>query len=82
MGSYQGKTLFVFATPAPLEREAAITEQIIRPTGLVDPLIDIRFTGGQLEDAVRSAKQMIADGKRCDYAYFNQKKMAETLTDF
>lgn len=77
----RGKTLFVSATPAPLEREAAITEQIIRPTGLVDPLIDIRPTGGQLEDAVRSAKQVIADGKRVIMLTLT-KKMAETLTDF
>jgi excinuclease ABC subunit B len=44
------KALFVSATPAEFESKYPITEQIIRPTGLLDPIIEIRKTLGQVDD--------------------------------
>lgn len=76
------KILYVSATPADFEisRSEAIIEQIIRPTGLLDPLIEIRQTEGQIKDIIREAK---ARKKRNERVIVNTltKKTAENLTE-
>lgn len=78
----RSKTLFVSATPASFEMEQGeIVEQVIRPTGLVDPVVEIRPTAGQLEDALREAKHVIENGYRVIMLTLT-KKMAEKLSEF
>lgn len=77
----RNKTLFVSATPGPFEKDIKTIEQIIRPTGLIDPLINIKPTNHQLEDAVKEAQKVIAKGMRVIMLTLT-KKMAERLTDF
>ncbi len=77
------RALYVSATPAKyeLERSEAIVEQIIRPTGLVDPEIAVRGTEGQIEDIIIECRQRVADGERVLVTTLT-KKMAEDLTDY
>lgn len=78
---YQG--IYVSATPGPYEREHSqqIVEQIIRPTGLVDPLIHVRPTQGQIEDLVLEARQRVQQGHRVLVTTLT-KRMAEDLADY
>ena len=73
----------VSATPAPYELEQAgnIVEQIIRPTGLVDPEVEIRPTKTQIDDLLGEIKCVIAKGGRVLVTTMT-KRMAESLTDF
>ena len=73
----------VSATPAPYELEQAgnIVEQIIRPTGLVDPEVEIRPTKTQIDDLLGEIKGVIAKGGRVLVTTMT-KRMAESLTDF
>lgn len=73
----------VSATPAPYEMEQAgnVVEQIIRPTGLVDPEVSIRPTKTQIDDLLGEAKGVIADGGRVLVTTMT-KRMAESLTDY
>ncbi|MDE7082806.1 MAG: excinuclease ABC subunit UvrB [Clostridia bacterium] len=73
----------VSATPAPYEMEQAgnVVEQIIRPTGLVDPEVEIRPTKTQIDDLLGEAKGVIASGGRVLVTTMT-KKMAESLTDY
>ncbi|MDE6666775.1 MAG: excinuclease ABC subunit UvrB [Clostridia bacterium] len=73
----------VSATPAPYEMEQAgnVVEQIIRPTGLVDPEVIIRPTKTQIDDLLGEAKGVIASGGRVLVTTMT-KKMAESLTDY
>jgi len=59
-----GQTLFVSATPAALEleRSAVVAEQVIRPTGLLDPVMEIRTTKGQVEDLIGEVKKAVGEG--------------------
>lgn len=61
-----GTTVFVTATPAKfeLEKSAVIVEQIIRPTGLLDPVVEIRTTTGQVEDLIGEVNRAIAENER------------------
>ena len=77
-----GQTLFVSATPAGYERErsAAVVEQIIRPTGLLDPEITVRPIEGQVDDLIGEIRETVArDGKVLVTTLTT--KMAEDLTD-
>ena len=78
-----GQTLFVSATPGPFEREhsAQIVEQIIRPTGLVDPEIVIKPTKGQIDDLIEEIRRRTADRERVLVTTLT-KKMAEDLTEY
>ncbi|MDR2515900.1 MAG: UvrB/UvrC motif-containing protein, partial [Spirochaetaceae bacterium] len=78
-----GATLYVSATPGPkeIEESARIVEQIIRPTGLLDPEIDIRPSEGQMEDIFAEVKARVSKGERCLILTLT-KKMSEDLTDF
>ncbi|MGI6030358.1 MAG: excinuclease ABC subunit UvrB [Eubacteriales bacterium] len=75
--------IYVSATPAPYERErsSAIVEQIIRPTGLLDPEIEVRPITGQIEDLYGEILQRIQRQERVLVTTLT-KKMAEDLTDY
>ncbi|MDE6001269.1 MAG: excinuclease ABC subunit UvrB [Clostridia bacterium] len=73
----------VSATPAPYELEQAgnLVEQIIRPTGLIDPEVTIRPTKGQIDDLLGEIKKVIAEKGRVLVTTMT-KRMAESLTDY
>lgn len=78
------KTIYVSATPAEFELEESkdcIVEQIIRPTGLLDPICHIRPTENQVEDVVNEAKLVVKNGRRVIITTLT-KKMAEKLNDY
>jgi len=78
-----GQTLYVSATPAPfeLEHSTVVAEQVIRPTGLLDPVIVVRTTKGQVEDLIGEARAAAAAGERVLVTTLT-KRMAEDLTTF
>ncbi len=79
-----GQAVYVSATPGPWELERAqglVVEQIIRPTGLVDPLIDIRPVAGQVDDLLGECKARAASDERVLVTTLT-KRMAEELTDY
>ncbi len=78
-----GQTILLSATPGPweLEHSANVVEQVIRPTGLVDPEVDIRPTTGQIDDLRERIDATVADGYRVLVTTLT-KKMAEDLTDY
>lgn len=75
--------VYVSATPAPYELEAAsvIAEQVIRPTGLLDPIIEIRPIKGQVEDLIQESHETVEKGDRILVSTLT-KRMAEDLADF
>ena len=80
----RGQTIFVSATPGDWELEQSggtFTEQIIRPTGLTDPLCIVRPVENQIDDLMHECKQVIAKGNRVLVTTLT-KKMAEDLTDY
>jgi excinuclease ABC subunit B len=78
-----GQRVYVSATPGQNELSQAkqIVEQIIRPTGLLDPKIEVRSSEGQMEDLYKEIKLTIAKGQRVLVTTLT-KKMAEDLTDY
>ena len=78
-----GQTVFVSATPKEEERRKSsrIVEQIIRPTGLIDPEVVVRPTEGQIEDLYAEIGKRISSGERTLVTTLT-KKMAEDLTDY
>ena len=79
-----GQTIYVSATPAPYERDRAggfTAEQIIRPTGLLDPEITVRPTEGQIDDLLTEIKSTVGRGGRILVTTLT-KRMAESLTDY
>jgi len=75
--------IFVSATPGPYELEhcPVMVEQIIRPTGLVDPIIEIRPSKGQIDDLIGEINDRIAKDERVLITTLT-KKMSENLTDY
>lgn len=75
--------IFISATPGPYEIEHCPTmvEQIIRPTGLVDPVIEVRPTKGQIDDLIGEINDRLAKDERVLVTTLT-KKMAEDLTDY
>lgn len=73
----------VSATPGPYEYEhsEAIVEQLIRPTGLIDPEISVRPTRGQIDDLLAEIRQRVSQGHRALVTTLT-KKMAEDLADY
>ncbi len=78
-----GQTILLSATPGPweLEHSANVVEQVIRPTGLVDPEVDIRPTTGQIDDLRERIEATVAAGHRVLVTTLT-KKMAEDLADY
>jgi excinuclease ABC subunit B len=78
-----GQMIYVSATPGPLERErsAQIVEQIIRPTGLLDPEIIVKPVEGQIEDLIFQIKERTQNSERVLVTTLT-KKMAEDLSEY
>jgi len=79
-----GQVIFVSATPGPYElgeSEGAVVEQIIRPTGLIDPAVDVRPVKGQVDDLLHEIRQCADRGERVLVTTLT-KRMAEDLTQF
>jgi excinuclease ABC subunit B len=80
----RGQTIFVSATPADLELSLCggeVVEQIIRPTGLMDPAIDVRPVKGQVDDLLAEIRAAAAHGQRVLVTTLT-KRMAEELTHY
>jgi len=78
-----GYTIYTSATPGPYEMEKAdaVVEQIIRPTGLVDPEVEVRPVKGQVDDLVAEIKGRVDRGERVLVTTLT-KRMAEDLSDY
>lgn len=78
------QTIYVSATPGPYEMEKTggkVVEQIIRPTGLLDPLIDVKPVENQIDDLIENIHQTIGKKERVLVTTLT-KRMAEDLTDY
>lgn len=77
------QTIYVSATPGPyeLEHSDAVHEQVVRPTGLLDPTIEIRPVGSQVDDCMSEITRVAARGDRILVTTLT-KRMAEDLTDY
>ncbi|HEY6009736.1 MAG TPA: excinuclease ABC subunit UvrB, partial [Geobacteraceae bacterium] len=77
-----GATIYTSATPGPYEMERAdqVVEQIIRPTGLVDPEVEVRPTKGQVDDLLGEIRQRVEKGERVLVTTLT-KRMAEDLSE-
>ena len=78
-----GQAVFVSATPGPYERERAdqVVEQVIRPTGLLDPRVEVRPVTGQIDDLMEEIRARAEKGERVLVTTLT-KKMAEDLTEY
>jgi excinuclease ABC subunit B len=78
-----GFTLYTSATPGPYELKRAnqVVEQIIRPTGLIDPEVEVRPVAGQIDDLVGEINQRVERGERVLITTLT-KRMAEKLSDY
>ena len=78
-----GSTIYTSATPGPYEMEKAdqVIEQIIRPTGLVDPEVEVRKTLGQVDDLVGEIRQRVERGERVLVTTLT-KRMSEDLAEY
>ncbi len=78
-----GYTIYTSATPAAFELQRAdqVVEQIIRPTGLVDPEVEVRPTAGQVDDLVGEIRKRVEKGQRVLVTTLT-KRMAEKLADY
>ncbi|RHK02136.1 MULTISPECIES: excinuclease ABC subunit UvrB [Acidaminococcus] len=79
----RGQIIYVSATPAAYEMETTdkVVEQIIRPTGLLDPKIEVRPIAGQIDDLLSEIHKVSAQGERVLVTTLT-KKMAEDLTEY
>ena len=80
---FMRNVIFVSATPGPyeLERSGQVVEQIIRPTGLLDPVVEVRPAEGQVRDVMLEIERVVAAGDRALVTTLT-KKLAEELTDY
>lgn len=78
-----GQTVYMSATPGPyeLERSDGVVEQIIRPTGLIDPKVVVKPTEGQIDDLLGEVRERVAKNERVLVTTLT-KRMAEDLTDY
>ena len=81
--SMQDNVVYVSATPAEYElnKSIIVSEQLIRPTGILDPIIDVRPTKGQIDDVYSEINKTIEHGGKTLITVLT-KNMAETLTDY
>lgn len=77
------QVIYVSATPRSeeIKKSTRVVEQLIRPTGLLDPIVEVRPSEGQMADIYAEVKDCIAKGERCLVLTLT-KKMAEDLTDY
>ena len=78
------QTIFVSATPGDWEMErtgGVFVEQVVRPTGLIDPLVEVRPTATQVDDVMAECREVVARGQRVLITTLT-KKMAEALTEY
>ena len=77
------QVVYVSATPGPYEMEhsAMVVEQVIRPTGLLDPTIEVKPTTGQIDDLMHQIKLRVDQSQRCLVTTLT-KRMAEELADY
>ncbi len=77
------QVIYVSATPKPYEYERSqqIAEQLVRPTGLLEPTVEVKPVRGQIDDLVHQIKDRVAKGERCLVTTLT-KRMAEELSDF
>ena len=77
------QVIYVSATPGPYEREVSqqIVDLVIRPTGLLDPKVEVRPTKGQIEDLVGEIRKRVARGERALVTTLT-KRMAEDLSEY
>jgi excinuclease ABC subunit B len=83
---YEGlirQAVFVSATPGPYEYKNSmqVVEQLVRPTGLLEPTIEIKPTKGQIDDLIHEIKLRVGKGERCLVTTLT-KKMSEELADY
>jgi excinuclease ABC subunit B len=80
-----GEVVYVSATPGPYELEkagsSAVVEQVVRPTGLLDPALDVRPTKGQIDDLIKEIREVVGRKERVLVTTLT-KRMAEDLTDY
>jgi len=81
--AHMGYTIYTSATPGPyeLKRAEQVVEQIIRPTGLVDPEVEVRPIAGQVDDLVKEIRERVEAGQRALVTTLT-KRMAEKLADY
>lgn len=81
--SHINQAIYVSATPGEFEKQHSkqVIEQVIRPTGLVDPIVSVRPTDGQIDDLISEINIRISKGERVLVTTLT-KKMAEDLTDY
>jgi len=77
------QVVYVSATPSEYEytHSQQVVEQLVRPTGLLEPTVEIKPTKGQVDDLIDQIKQMVAKGERCLITTLT-KRMAEELADY
>ncbi len=77
------RVIYVSATPKPYEYEHSqqIVEQLVRPTGLLEPTVEVRPVKGQIDDLVHGIKERVAAGERCLVTTLT-KRMAEELSEY
>ncbi|HAL47345.1 MAG: excinuclease ABC subunit UvrB [SAR202 cluster bacterium] len=77
------QAVYVSATPGPYEYEHSqqMVEQVIRPTGLIDPIIEVKPTAGQIDDLLHQVRTRVERGERCLVTTLT-KRMAEELADY
>lgn len=78
-----GQTIFVSATPRPyeMERSGTVVEQVVRPTGLIDPAVEVRPVADQVDDLLSEISRRTAMGDRVLVTTLT-KRMAENLTEY
>ena len=81
--NHVNQAVYVSATPGPYEHEHSqqVIEQVIRPTGLLDPLVEVKPTEGQIDDLLYQIRRRISKGQRCVITTLT-KRMAEELSDY
>ena len=78
-----GQVIYSSATPKPYEYEHSqqVVEQVIRPTGLLEPIVEVKPVEGQIDDLILQIKKRVSKGERC-LATTLTKRMAEELSDY
>ncbi len=77
------QVIYVSATPKPYEYERSqqVVEQLVRPTGLLEPTVEVKPVKGQIDDLIHQIKSRVAKGERCLVTTLT-KRMAEELSDY